>query len=227
MSDGDHRLDSIILSDGVLYGYGTHNPTYGIDLYTSSDLGLTWTGHGQVLDNTEAGVSDWVGQARVIVVGGTVTMFYSYRNGGSVLQGIRAAQSSSLLGPFTKVGGSDIIHVGSGGEADSTYIEWGAVRAIPGGYLQSYEGFDGTRWRACFASSANLLTGWTKSRTHIGPYGSVAWEQYHLATPAWYPINGKEYMFYQGAGDHLTPYISNPWDLGMLELDPSANFGQL
>jgi hypothetical protein len=172
---------------------------------------LTPTGQGRN-DGT------FVSQAAVFNDHGTYYMYYSYR-GTEVLPGIRYA--TSIDGKlWEKQGEGDIISRGPEGSPDSRYFEWHQIFKAFNKYIIVWEAFNGKEWAICMASSDDPDGPWTKSPKNpiFRPSGiDGAFDKTFVATPAFYLINNKWYLYYQGASEGGN-YIYNTWDMGVAEL---------
>jgi hypothetical protein len=169
-----------------------------------------------------------VSQASVIRAGGLYYMYYSYRvsnlNETDILPGIRYATSKDGIN-WTKQGEGNIISRGSKGSPDTKYFEWKQVFKSFGRYIIIWEAFDSTTWTACMASSLSPEGPWIKSaRNPIFKPSGIAgsFDEKFVATPAFYLINNRWYLFYQGARDGGN-YNYNHWDMGVAELKKASS----
>jgi hypothetical protein len=165
----------------------------------------------------------FVSQAALIKVNGTYYMYYSYR-GEEVLPGIRYATSSDGK-IWAKQGKGDILSRGPEGGPDSRYFEWHQVFRAFDKYIIVWEAFNRKEWSVCMASSDTPDGTWTKSPKNpiFRPSGiDGTFDKTFVATPAFYLINNKWYLYYQGAGEG-GDYIYNTWDMGAAELVKNSN----
>ena len=171
---------------------------------------LTGTGQGRN-DGT------YVSQSSVIIHQGMYYMYYSYRN-SDILPGIRYALSKDGK-IWLKKGKGDILSRSTGGP-DSKYFEWKQCFKAFNKYIIIWEAFNGIEWSACMASSNFPKGPWTKSKRNpiFKPSGiEGSFDKSFVATPAFYLINHKWYLFYQGANNGGN-YNYNTWDLGIAVL---------
>ena len=172
---------------------------------------LTATGMGRN-DGTH------VSQSAIIFEGGKNYMYYSYR-GAEVLPGIRYATSTDGKS-WVKQGEGDLLSRGPEGAPDSRYFEWHQVFKAFNKNVIVWEAFNGKEWAVCMASSESPDGPWTKSPKNpiFRPSGTIGtFDKTFVATPAFYLINNKWYLYYQGASDGGN-YIYNTWDIGAAEL---------
>jgi hypothetical protein len=178
-----------------------------------------------ILSSTGQGREDGtcVSQAAVIWAGDKYYMYYSYRVSNSsdvdILPGIRYATSADGIN-WTKRGGGNIIGRGRKGSPDSKYFEWKQIFASFGRYILVWEAFDSTTWTACMATAVSPEGPWVKSPANpiFKPSGKAGtFDEKFVATPGFYLINKKWYLFYQGAKDGGN-YNYNHWDIGVAEL---------
>ncbi len=224
------RIDAVINVSGTLYLYATENSVQVV-LYTSTDNGLTWSrdASSPVLtpDGQECSDETNVSEGSVYWDGGSNwTMIYSYRTNAASLAGFRYATSSDGK-TWTKGGCTDILSLGPAGTSDTSYMEWHQIFKIGSTYYLSYEGYgynsEGVVWSANLAYSKSLTSGWKKAGANpvfIRSSTPGAFDEYHVATPAFYNIGGVWYLFYQG-GNVYDPYAASNWDLGMARLPGS------
>lgn len=226
ISDTSRRLDSVIYDTGSAqyYLYSSNMSTNGIDLCMSSD-GINFTITSSVLTPTGQGRNDGthVSQGTVVVENGTWYMFYSYRNGGIILPGIRYATSSN--GVTWSKAGNDVLATGSSGAGtpDSTYVEWHSISKINSTFFMVYEAFNGTNWTICGAYTNNITGSWTKSNANplFRKSGTTsAFDEFHVATPFVYTNSSGSYLYYQGA-NLLSPYGNANWAMGVAMLTGS------
>ncbi len=149
-------------------------------------------------------------------------MYYSYRGKDGTLPGLRLATSRD--GKTWMRHFNDKDPRGMGQIFPSTpgaYYEWHQVFKIGGTYLLSIEvGIAaGKRWRPVIAVSKDPAAGWAQA--DVDAVLQTKWAGlyrddtiYHVATPAFYQIEGKWYLYTQacplpGNGN----YIDGHWDL--------------
>ena len=85
-----------------------------------------------------------VSQGAIFRENGQWYMFYSYRNAGKTLPGIRLAISRDGV-HWTKVAGPNLLAAAP----EQRYIEWHQIYKIGNRYVMLYEGYNGgTRWGA-------------------------------------------------------------------------------
>lgn len=227
-SDEGIRIDDLLHYGGVDYlfytGLNAAGTTGVVCLATSSD-GATWAKQGAVVTPGGQGRDDGnrVSQSSVIREGSTLTMLYSYRDGGTILPGIRCAQADvSDWTDWTKVGGGDVLTT-----APSMYCEFKQLLYVNGQYVVMYEA--GNASSILFAlrgATAGVVTGpytllpWPDI---LGPRGS-GWDTYHVATGRLFELNGVWYLFYVSTDDHDFPYGTNTYPLGVA-VYPERAFG--
>jgi hypothetical protein len=178
-----------------------------------------------ILSPTGQGRDDGVGvsQAAVIKSGETYYMYYSYRlsntNESDILPGIRYATSKDGIN-WTKQGKGNLLGRGGKGSPDSKYFEWKQVFKAFDRYILIWEAFDGTTWTVCMATALSPEGNWVKSSGNpiFQPSGIAGtFDEKFVATPGFYLINNRWYLFYQGAKDGGN-YNYNHWDMGVAEL---------
>ena len=159
-----------------------------------------------------------VSQSAIEFDGGMYHMYYSYR-GAEILPGIRYATSADGK-RWVKQGDGDILSRGPEGAPDSRYFEWHQVFKAFNKYVIVWEAFNGKEWAVCMASANSPEGPWTKSPKNpiFRPSGIIGtFDKTFVATPAFYLIKSKWFLFYQGASDGGN-YIYNTWDIGAAEL---------
>lgn len=227
INDVNRLPDSVIYYGGVWYLYSTAVTLKHVDLFTSSD-GFAFAKVGTVLTPTGQGRNDgdYVSQGYVYLEGSTLYMYYSYRNGGTVLPGFRLATGSvSDFSTFAKVGAGDIISNGSVAEPDHTYMEGCTVQKIGATYFMvasTYNALNGPdgKWTVSLYHSTAPDSGWVKSDCRPLLQGSTivgAVDQLSIATGLLCQIGSIWYLFYQcsgGTGD----YNANNWSMAVAAL---------
>ena len=223
ITDISRRLDSIVVVGGVWYMYSSN--THSIDLFTSTD-GLTWTFNSTALTPTGQGRNDgdYVSQGTVAVSGGTWYMIYGYRNGGTVLPGYRLATSTDGI-TWTKTGAGDILSCGTESYSpDKTYMEFHSIIKVGATWVLLYEAFNvdlgvNGSWAINVATATSPAGPWTKApATMLGKSGVTGqFDQYQVATPCLYQINGTWWLYFQGANGSGNYNLSN-WSLGAGQL---------
>lgn len=216
--------------DSKFYMYYTGRSAVNIDnigLATSTD-GITWTKHASnpilTADGNGRDDGDNVSQCSVIREGANWYMYYCYRNGATILPGIRCASSADGI-TWTKQGAGDLISVGAW--YDTTYIEGSQVLKLGTKYVLLYSCYNGAEWQTAIASSDSYNSGFTKSSINpifgpslFEPYGIAGdWDYKHESTFNVFNIANKWYGFYQGADGSASPYGNNTWDLGIATFD--------
>jgi hypothetical protein len=164
-----------------------------------------------------------VSQAAVIKVGEMYYMYYSYRLSNiidlDILPGIRYATSTDGIN-WTKQGEGNIISRGGKGNPDSKYFEWKQIFKSFDRYIIIWEAFDSTTWTVCMATALSPEGPWVKSpKNPIFKPSAIAgtFDEKFVATPGFYLINNRWYLYYQGAKDGGN-YNYNNWDMGVAEL---------
>lgn len=157
-----------------------------------------------------------VSQSSVILDKGIYFMYYSYRHDSTdILPGIRYATSTDGI-TWIKKDTGNIISRGVTGSPDSKYFEWKQIFKSFGKYIIIWEAFNGKEWAICMASSDSPVGPWKKSANNpiFRPSGvKGTFDELFVATPAFYSIDGKWYLFYQGASNGGN-YNYNTWDMG-------------
>jgi len=159
---------------------------------------------------------DHVSQSSVIFDKGIYYMYYSYRKDSTdILPGIRYATSKDGK-IWTKQGVGNIISRGMEGSPDSKYFEWKQSFKAFNKYIIVWEAFDGKEWAICMASAEKPGGPWVKSLKNpiFRPTGiKNTFDELFVATPAFYLINNKWYLYYVGASNGGN-YNYNTWDMG-------------
>ena len=171
-----------------------------------------------ILSPTGQGRNDGthVSQASILIDKGIYYMYYSYRLGDTlVLPGIRYATSTDGK-VWTKQGTANLLSRGAEGAPDSKYFEWKQAFKAFNKYIIIWEAFDGKVWSICMASADNPAGPFTKSsKNPIFSPSNIkgAYDELYVATPAFYLINDKWYLYYTGANNG-GDYNFNTWDMG-------------
>jgi hypothetical protein len=149
-------------------------------------------------------------------------MYYSYRGKDGVLPGIRLATSQDGKTWTRHFNADDPRGMGQIFESTpNAYYEWHQVFKVGETYVLSIEvGVEhGARWRTGLAVSVDPVKGWkqldldTVLQTKWGKVYDDA-TLYHVATPAFYPIDGKWYLFTQACGGAPDKhYIDGAWEM--------------
>ena len=229
--EGSIRLDSVIYNEALdeYWIYYTGGMGNGINLATCPagkdgysevvTANIKRDGENPILSPKGQGRDDGhdVSQGAVFREKDLWYMFYSYRNETKTLPGIRLATSSNGK-HWTKVLGPDLLAAAP----EQLYIEWHQVYKIDDLNVLLYEGYNGgTRWGAEMATSSSLTKDWNKA--HMKMIDQTKWPNYsdetmfHVATPAFYNINHKWYMYFQAA--HAGEYGGQHWALWGVECD--------
>ncbi|MBP9902228.1 MAG: hypothetical protein KBH45_12260 [Verrucomicrobia bacterium] len=155
-------------------------------------------------------------------------MYYSYRGKDGILPGLRLATSHDGKTWMRHFNEKDPRGMGQiFPSTPGAYYEWHQVFKIGDTYLLSIEvGIAaGKRWRPVMAVSKHPTTGW--AQTDVDAVLQTKWEGlyrdttiYHVATPAFYQLGGKWYLYTQacplpGNGN----YIDGHWDLWCFACD--------
>ena len=207
------RLGSIVYHDGTFYMFYSADPggsaTFSIGLATSTD-GYTFTKQGQIMTASGNSRNDGTSIEDPAVIrdtDGTWLMVYSYRNGGSILPGLRLATSPDAT-TWTKVGTGDVI------TTTPRYAEWHQLFKHNGTYYLAMEIGSGAYPFECFLASAGSFLGpWRLEpytlipRTNIS--GDVA--RYHTATPFLFEHDGAWRALYCAANEFDAAYADNHW----------------
>jgi hypothetical protein len=153
-------------------------------------------------------------------------LYYSYRGSDGVLPGIRMAVSTDgkrwarWYNPKDPSGRGQIFP----GVAN-TYYEWHQIFKVGSTYVLSIEAGpeNGKRWRTALATSESPFYGWKPLNLDLllqtqwkGLYREES--MFHVATPAFYRIEDKWYLFVQACGrPGSNNYIDGTWDLWAME----------
>jgi hypothetical protein len=185
-------------------------------------------------DSTEPFLETMASQAAVLRDWDTAAkrwkwyMYYSYRGKDGTLPGIRLATSADgkswqrhfNLGDSRGMGQIFV-------STPDAYYEWHQVFKRNGTYLLSIEvgTQKGKRWRPVIAVSQHPDQGWVQ--VDVDALLQTKWEGcyrdetiYHVATPAFYEIEGKWYLYTQACP--LPPngnYIDGHWDMWCFSCD--------
>lgn len=154
------------------------------------------------------------------------TMYYSYRGKDGVLPGLRLATSHDGKTWTRQFNADDPRGMGQiFPSIPNAYYEWHQVFKVDDTYVLSIElGIEkGQRWRTALAVSKSPRTGWkplppdTVLQTQwTGLYRDDA--MYHVATPAFYRIDGRWYLYAQACPlPKNRNYIDGAWDLWVIE----------
>ncbi len=149
-------------------------------------------------------------------------MYYSYRGKDGILPGIRLATSHDGKSWTRRFNTEDPRGMGQIFKSTpGAYYEWHQVFKTGDTYVLSIEvGIAaGQRWRPVIAVSKHPANGW--EQTDVDALLQTKWEGlyrddtiYHVATPAFYQIEGRWYLYAQACP--LPPnrnYIDGQWDL--------------
>jgi hypothetical protein len=155
-------------------------------------------------------------------------MYYSYRGKDGTLPGLRLATSRDGKAWTRHYNEKDPRGMGQIFKSTpGAYYEWHQAFKIGGTYLLSIEvGISaGKRWRPVIAVSRQPAAGW--EQLGVDTVLQTKWEGlyrddtiYHVATPAFYRIDGKWYLYTQacplpGNGN----YIDGQWDMWCFACD--------
>ncbi|MBL9205708.1 MAG: Gfo/Idh/MocA family oxidoreductase [Opitutaceae bacterium] len=150
------------------------------------------------------------------------TLYYSYRGKDGTLPGIRLATSRDGKTWTRQFNDKDPRGMGQIFESTpDAYYEWHQVFKIDDTYLLSIEvGISrGKRWRPVIAVSKHPRQGWRQ--TNVDTLLQTKWEGlyrddtiYHVATPAFYSIEDKWYLYTQACPLPANGnYIDGHWDM--------------
>ncbi len=159
-------------------------------------------------------------------------LYYSYRGSNGTLPGIRLAISRDGKHWEKDFNFSDPREMGHIFESNSgAYYEWHQIFKVGSTYVLSMEvgPEHGKRWRAVLATSQFPDHGWAQLDENL--LLQTQWKGfyrdstiYHVATPAWYQINGKWHLFAQACSKPMTGnYIDGHWELWVFEIDINSN----
>ena len=155
-------------------------------------------------------------------------MYYSYRGKDGILPGLRLATSRDGKTWIRHYNEKDPRGMGQiFRSTPGAYYEWHQAFKIGGTYMLSIEvGISaGQRWRPVIAVSRHPDSGW--EQLDVDTVLQTKWDGmyrddtiYHVATPAFYQINGKWYLYAQacplpGNGN----YIDGQWDMWCFACD--------
>ena len=149
-------------------------------------------------------------------------MYYSYRGLDGILPGIRLATSHDGKTWTRQWNENDPRKMGQIFlSTPNAYYEWHQIFKTGDSYVLSIEvGVDqGTRWRPVIAVSSRPDQGW--KQLDVDTYLQTKWKGlysdstiYHVATPAFYPIEGKWYLFTQACGNPPSGiYLDGSWEM--------------
>jgi hypothetical protein len=155
-------------------------------------------------------------------------MYYSYRGKDGILPGLRLATSSDGKTWTRHYNEKDPRGMGQIFQSTpGAYYEWHQTFKIGDTYFLSMEvGISaGQRWRPVIAVSKDPATGWTQ--TDVDAVLQTKWQGlyrddtiYHVATPAFYQIGGKWYLYAQACPLPANRnYIDGHWDLWCFACD--------
>lgn len=155
-------------------------------------------------------------------------MCYSYRGKDGVLPGIRLATSHDGKTWTRHFDTNDPRGMGQiFASTPNAYYEWHQIFKVGTTYVLSIEvGVDhGARWRPGLAVSTDPMHGWTQ--LDLSTVLQTDWQGlyddktlYHVATPAFYEIEGKWYLFVQACGRPGNDnYIDGAWEMWGIACD--------
>lgn len=155
-------------------------------------------------------------------------MYYSYRGKDGVLPGIRLATSQDGKTWTRHYNQDDPRGMGQIFESSpGAYYEWHQVLKVDNTYVLCIEvGVDrGARWRPGLAVSTDPVKGW--KQLNLDTVLQTQWHGlyddrtlYHVATPAFYLIGGKWYLFVQACGRPANDnYIDGGWEMWAIACD--------
>ena len=155
-------------------------------------------------------------------------MYYSYRGKDGVLPGIRLATSRDGKTWTRRFNAADPRGMGQIFESvPGAYYEWHQVFKVDGTYVLSIEvGTEkGKRWRPVLAVSRRPDTGWRQ--LDVDTALQTSWTglyrddtMYHVATPAFYEIDGRWYLYVQACPLPANRnYIDGAWDMWAIACD--------
>jgi hypothetical protein len=155
-------------------------------------------------------------------------MYYSYRGKDGILPGIRLATSHDGKAWTRHFNTEDPRGMGQiFRSVPDAYYEWHQVFKKGASYVLSIEvGVNhGVRWRPVLAVSNDPVRGWTQldadTVLQTGWHGLYDDRTlYHVATPAFYRIEGKWYLFVQACGRPASNnYTDGAWEMWCLACD--------
>ncbi len=149
-------------------------------------------------------------------------MYYSYRGKDGVLPGIRLATSKDGKTWTRQLNADDPRGMGQiFPSTPNAYYEWHQIFKVDKTYVLSIEvGIEhGKRWRPVLAVSTDPVKGWTQldPDTVLQTQWQGLYDDktlYHVATPAFYLIEGKWYLYCQACGRPSNDnYIDGGWEM--------------
>ena len=155
-------------------------------------------------------------------------MYLSYRGKDGTLPGIRLATSKDGKSWMRQYNAADPRGMGQTfPSTPNAYYEWHQVFKVDKTYVLSIEvGIEhGKRWRPMLAVSTEPVKGWTQLDPDAvlqtqwqGRYNDST--LYHVATPAFYQIEGKWYLYCQACGrPDNDNYIDGGWEMWGVSCD--------
>lgn len=149
-------------------------------------------------------------------------MYYSYRGKDGILPGIRLATSTDGKHWQRHFNRADPRGMGQiFASTPEAYYEWHQVAKIGDSYVLTMEvgAEHGKRWRPVIAVSHQLERGW--QQLDVDTVLQTKWEGlysddtiFHVATPAFYRIEGKWYLYTQACPlPGSRNYIDGHWDM--------------
>ena len=155
-------------------------------------------------------------------------MYYSYRGKDGTLPGIRLATSDDGKTWKRQFNTKDPRGMGQiFASTPDAFYEWHQILKIGTTYVLSIEvGTErGKRWRPVIAVSRNPDQGW--AQLDVDTVLQTKWEGvysddtiFHVATPAFYPIEGKWYLYVQACPLPANRnYIDGHWDMWCFACD--------
>ena len=155
-------------------------------------------------------------------------MYYSYRGQDGTLPGLRLATSHDGKNWTRHFNADDPRGMGQiFASTPGAYYEWHQIFKINGTYVLAIEvGTEkGKRWRPVIAVSNTPAAGWTQ--TDVDAVLQTKWTGlyrddtlYHVATPAFYQIGGRWYLYVQACPLPANGnYIDGHWDLWCIACD--------
>lgn len=155
-------------------------------------------------------------------------MYYSYRGKDGILPGLRLATSRDGKNWMRHFNEKDPRRMGQIFQSTpGAYYEWHQVFKIAATYVLSIEvgTSAGQRWRPVIAVSRHPAAGW--EQIDVDAVLQTKWKGfysdntiYHLATPAFYNIGNKWYLYAQACPRPVNNnYIDGQWDLWCIHCD--------
>lgn len=241
ISDVNRRLDSIINPTGTtlyMYSTNTSGSNQSIDEFTSTDGGATWPStpsNSNILTPTGQGCTDGtdVSQFAALKLGtNSYIAWYSYRISGNLLGGLRTASSTDGI-TWTKNGCTNVLTTAQA-QYSQGYVEQHQAYIIGSSVAILYESWSGPNFGRCTGTNCGCVGGnWTNNvawvplstptanlqNSNFNPLLSAsgttaAFDQYYVATPAWFLYGGQNYLLFQGNGTSGC-YLAGPWSLGV------------